>query len=98
MSIYRWSKYKYDTFQIVKYKQENFLIVKYKYDNKLFSDCKKGRILYSAVSSHFDRSKRITLCHLADLFIPTPTCLLWEVVSHAVYCAKTIHSHFHHCI
>ena len=25
--------------------------------------------------------------------------LLWEAVSHsAIYCAKTIHSHFHHCL
>ena len=32
----------------------------------------KGMVLYSAVSSPLDRSKRFTLHTLADLFIPTP--------------------------
>ena len=36
----------------------------------------KCMILYSAVSSPFDRSKRFALHFLADLFIPTPTRLL----------------------
>ena len=31
-----------------------------------------------AVSSALDRSKRFILYHLADLFIPTPTRLLWK--------------------
>ena len=35
-------------------------------------------IYYSAVSSPLDRSKHFTLHSLADLFIPTPTQLLWE--------------------
>ena len=38
----------------------------------------KGMVLYSAVSSPLDRSKRFTLHPLADLFIPTPTRLLLE--------------------
>ena len=39
---------------------------------------------YSAVSSSLDRSERFTLRPLEDLFIPTPTRLLWEAFSHAV--------------
>ena len=38
----------------------------------------KGMFLYSTVSSPLDRSERFTLRPLADLFIPTPTRLLWE--------------------
>ena len=38
----------------------------------------KGMFLYSAVSSPLDRSKRFTFYPLEDLFIPTPTRLLWE--------------------
>ena len=34
--------------------------------------------LYSAVSSPCDCSNRLTLYPLADLFIPTPSRLLWE--------------------
>ena len=40
--------------------------------------CKYGMGLYSEVSSPSDRTKRFTLCPLADLFIPTPTRLPWE--------------------
>ena len=43
----------------------------------------KGMILYSTVSSPLDRSKRLTLHSLADLFIPTPTRLPWKHSSHA---------------
>ena len=38
----------------------------------------KGMLLRSAVSSPLDRSNRFTLHSLADMFIPTPTRLLWE--------------------
>ena len=44
-------------------------------------------VLYSDIGAIF--SKCITLHHLADLFIRTPTRFLWEVFSH---CAKTTHS------
>ena len=43
----------------------------------------KRMSLYSAVYSPFDRSKRLTLHPLADLFIPTPTPIPWEAFSHA---------------
>ena len=55
----------------------------------------KGMSLHRAVSSpldrskrFFDRSKRFTLYHLVDLFIPTPTPLLLEAFSHPA--AKSI--------
>ena len=38
----------------------------------------KRYVLYSAVSSELDRSKRFTVHPLADLFIPTTTRLHWE--------------------
>ncbi len=38
----------------------------------------KQRFPYSTVPSPLDCSKRFTLHPLADLFIPTPTRLLWE--------------------
>ena len=44
-------------------------------------------ILYSAISSPSDRSKRFTRHHLA-----------WETCSHAVYCAKTVHLQFHRAL
>lgn len=44
-------------------------------------------VLYSDIGTIF--SKCITLHHLANLFIRTPTRFLWEVFSH---CAKTTHS------
>ena len=47
--------------------------------------------LYSAVSSSSDRSKRVTLHHLADRFIPAP--ILWETFIHSAI-TKTIRSHF----
>ena len=43
----------------------------------------KGLFLYSVVSSPRDCSKRFTLHPLADLFISTPSRLLWEAFSHA---------------
>ena len=52
----------------------------------------------NSVPSPWDCSRRFTLHPLADLFIPAPTRLLLEAFSHAVYCAKTIHSYFHHCL
>ena len=51
--------------------------------------------LYSAVSSTLDRSNHFTLHPMADLFMPAPTRLLWEALSHASIRANTIHSHFH---
>ena len=50
-------------------------------DNDLVKGKKKGKgsFLYSAISGLLDRSKSFTLFALpADLFIPTPTRLLWE--------------------
>ena len=44
---------------------------------RLLPHC-KGTFLHNAVSSHWDCSKRFTLHPLLDLFIPTPTRLLWE--------------------
>ena len=57
-----------------------------------------GMFLYSAVSSPLDRSKRVTLHHLADLFIPIPTRLLCmgSILGMQQLRAKNIHSHFHH--
>ena len=49
-------------------------------------------ISFSAISIPLESSKHCTLNRLADLFIPTPTQLLWEPFD---YRAKTIHSHFH---
>ena len=46
--------------------------------------------LYSVVSIPWDCSKRFTLHPLADLFIPTPTRLLWEAVSHAAITARRL--------
>ena len=46
----------------------------------------KGLFLYDAVSSPLDCSKRFTLPPpLADLFIPTPTLVLWESFSPCKY-------------
>ena len=39
---------------------------------------KNYMFLYSAVSHPLDNPKRFTFHHLADLFIPIPTQLLWE--------------------
>ena len=53
----------------------------------------KRPFLYNVVSSPWDCSKRFTLHPLADLFIPTPSWLLWEAFSHAEtfsHFAKTI--------
>ena len=43
---------------------------------------------YCSVSSPLDGSKGFTLHPLADLFIPTPTRLLWEAFSHAALMRK----------
>ena len=43
---------------------------------------KKGKFLYSAVSSPRDRSKRLHFTSLTDLFTQTPYRLLWEASSH----------------
>ena len=56
--------------------------------------CIKGMFSCSTVSSPLDHSKRFTLHPLADLFIPTPTRILWEAFSHSAYVTNTIHSHF----
>ena len=52
--------------------------------NKIIKKKGKGTLLYSAVSSLWDRSKRFTLHPLADLFIPRPSQLLWEAFNHAI--------------
>ena len=49
--------------------------------------------LYSAVSGPQDCSKRFTLHPLADLFIPRPSQLLWEVFSHAAIAARRLFVH-----
>ena len=43
----------------------------------------KGTFLYSTVSGLSDRSKHFTLQSLTHMFIPTPTQLLWDPLSHA---------------
>ena len=40
-------------------------------------------VLYSAVSSPLDRSKRFTFCSLTQMFIATSTRLIWKHSSHA---------------
>lgn len=47
-----------------------------------------GAILYSAVFSLKDRSSRVTLHLLADLFNPTPIRLLWEAFSYTAITAR----------
>ena len=42
----------------------------------------KGMFLYSAVSSHQDRSKCFHFISLTHLFTQTPSRLLWEASSH----------------
>ena len=46
--------------------------------------------LYSAVSSPWDCSKRFILHPLAEIFIPTPSQLLWEAFSHAAITARRL--------
>ena len=53
----------------------------------------KRTLLYSAVSSLWDCSKHFTLHPLADLFIPTPICLLWEAFSHAAITVQRLIVH-----
>ena len=58
-----------------------------------------GCFLHRAVSSPLECSKRFTLHPLADLFILTPTWLLWEVFSHAAITVQRIFTHiFQHCL
>ena len=53
--------------------------------------CKcKGTFLCSAGFSPWDCSKRFTLHPLADLFIPTPSGLLWEAFSHVAITARRL--------
>ena len=53
----------------------------------------KDAFLYSAVSSHWDCSKRFTLHPLADMFIPTPFGFIWEAFSHAALIARRLFVH-----
>ena len=62
---------------------ENLVIGLFIFRSRSFLIFKKGMVLCSAVFSPLDRTECFTLYPLADLFIPTPTWLLWESISHA---------------
>ena len=53
----------------------------------------KGKFLSSTVSSLYDQSKGFILHPLVDLFIPTPTQLLWEAFSLAVITVQRLFVH-----
>ena len=53
----------------------------------------KTKLLYSAMSSLRDHSRRFTMANM-----PTPTWILWEVVSHAAITVKNLHSHYNNII
>ena len=64
--------------------------------NVFYADFKnklKGLFLYNAVSSPQDCSKHFSLRPLADLFIPKPTGLLWEALSHIAITAQKLFVH-----
>ena len=53
----------------------------------------RAEVLYSAVYSHKECSKRFTLFSLANLFNQTPFRLLWEVPSHVVINTRRLFVH-----
>ena len=61
---------------------------------------KKGMFLYSAVSSPLDRSKRFTLFAFPDrpVHSDTNSASPGSILATQQLRAKTIHSHFHHCL
>ena len=60
-------------------------------------DSFKGAFLLSSVSSPWDCSKCFTFHPQADLFIPTPSRLLWEAFSHATITARRPFVHISTC-
>lgn len=50
----------------------------------------KGKCLNSAVFSPWDHLKRLTPQPLAGLYIPTPSHILWEPLSHAAITARRV--------
>ena len=65
-------------------------------DRGMFSYVDRGMFSYvdRGMFSYVDRPKCLFTLHpLADLFIPTPTRLLWEAFSHAAISGWILHIH-----